>query len=75
MKKTAILVLLSASLAAQAAAYDDVSEHARKTFEIYRTIVEVDTSKTKGNTPRVARYLADELIAAAKAKWDALFKK
>ena len=40
------------------------SEHALKTFEIYRTIIEVDTSKTRGNTPRVARYLADELIAA-----------
>jgi acetylornithine deacetylase/succinyl-diaminopimelate desuccinylase-like protein len=41
-----------------------LSEHAQKTFDIYRTIIEVDTSKTKGNTPRVARYLADELIAA-----------
>ena len=40
------------------------SEHAQKTPEIYRTIVEVDTSKTMGNTPRVARYLADELIEA-----------
>ena len=40
------------------------SEHAQKTLEIYRTIVEVDTSKTMGNTPRVARYLADELIEA-----------
>ncbi len=38
------------------------SEHAQKTLEIYRTIVEVDTSKAMGNTPRVARYLADELI-------------
>jgi acetylornithine deacetylase/succinyl-diaminopimelate desuccinylase-like protein len=43
---------------------DRVSDHARKTFEIFKTIIEVDTSKTKGNTPRVARYLADELIAA-----------
>lgn len=40
------------------------SEHAQKTLEIYRTILEVDTSKTIGNTQRVARYLADELIAA-----------
>ncbi|MFT4873344.1 MAG: carboxypeptidase PM20D1, partial [Congregibacter sp.] len=30
------------------------SEHAQKTLDIYRTIVEVDTSKTKGNTVRVA---------------------
>jgi acetylornithine deacetylase/succinyl-diaminopimelate desuccinylase-like protein len=45
-------------------AQDRSSEHARKTLEIYRTIVEVDTSKLKGNTPKVAQYLADELIAA-----------
>ena len=50
--------------AATSAQLDLPSEHARKTFEIYRTLVEVDTSKTKGNTPKVARYLADELIAA-----------
>jgi acetylornithine deacetylase/succinyl-diaminopimelate desuccinylase-like protein len=40
------------------------SEHAQKTLEIYRSIVEVDTSKNRGNTPKVARYLADELRAA-----------
>jgi len=45
-------------------AHDRSSEHARKTLEIYKTIIEVDTSKRKGNTPKVARYLADELIAA-----------
>jgi hypothetical protein len=32
-------------------------EHAQKTLEIYRTIVEVDTSKHTGNTPRVAGIL------------------
>ncbi|WP_439100519.1 M20/M25/M40 family metallo-hydrolase [Congregibacter sp.] len=46
------------------------SEHAQKTLEIYRTIVEVDTSKTKGNTIRVAEYLAGELIAAGFAEDD-----
>lgn len=46
------------------------SEHAQKTLEIYRTIVEVDTSKTKGNTIKVAQYLADELIEAGFAKDD-----
>lgn len=40
------------------------SEHAQKTLEIYRSIIEVDTSKNRGNTPKVARYLADELLAA-----------
>ena len=38
------------------------SEHARKTYQIFRDLVEVDTSKTKGNTPKVAQNLADELI-------------
>ena len=64
MWKIAILALLLSSVPALADLSGDVSEHARKTFDIYRTIIEVDTSKTKGNTPRVARYLADELIAA-----------
>jgi len=52
-----------ALLATQTVAQGD-DEHARKAFEIYKTIVEVDTSKAQGNTPRVARYLADELMAA-----------
>ncbi len=39
------------------------SPHAAKTLEIYRRIVEVDTSKNRNNTIAVARYLADELIA------------
>lgn len=43
---------------------EPLSEHALKTFEIYKTIVEVDTSRAMGNTPKVARYLADELIGA-----------
>jgi carboxypeptidase PM20D1 len=55
-----------------AAGEDDLlrGEHAQKTLEIYRTIVEVDTSKNTGNTPRVARYLADELLAAGFAEQD-----
>lgn len=47
------------------------SEHAQKTLAIFKTIVEIDTSKTTGgNTPKVARYLADELIAAGFAPDD-----
>lgn len=57
---SALLVLFNP----HAVAAEQVSDHALKTFEIFKTIIEVDTSKTKGNTPRVARYLADELIAA-----------
>ena len=54
-----VLVLATPSALAQIR-----SEHAERTLEIYRTILEVDTSKTKGNTQRVAQYLADELIEA-----------
>lgn len=57
----AALLLPGTSLLAQS---EKLTEHALKTFEIFRTIVEIDTSKTKGNTPRVAQFLADELIAA-----------
>ena len=70
-----LALLLSGVLSvswASAQVSDDVirSEHAQKTLEIYRTIVEVDTSKTKGNTQRVARYLADELIAGGFSEAD-----
>jgi carboxypeptidase PM20D1 len=57
----ALALLLASPLVAQP---EKPSEHALKTFEIFKTIVEVDTSKAMGNTPKVARYLADELIAA-----------
>jgi carboxypeptidase PM20D1 len=65
MKK--IILLLTAVLmpvAGVMAQPDMPSDHARKTFEIFRTIIEVDTSKSMGNTPRVAQFLADELIEA-----------
>lgn len=55
-------LLLGLSVTAVSA--DIPSEHAQKTLEIYRTILEVDTSKTKNNTVRVANYLADELKTA-----------
>ncbi len=59
-----LLILLAAFAAPLMAQEKQLSEHARKTFEIYKTIIEVDTSKAMGNTPKVARFLADELIAA-----------
>ena len=61
--KSAFLFLMFFLLSLNAEG-EEPSKHALKTFEIFKTIIEVDTSKTKGNTPRVARYLADELIAA-----------
>jgi hypothetical protein len=60
--------LVTALLLPAAVAQDRSSEHARKTLEIYRTIIEIDTSKHTGNTPKVAKYLADELIAAGFAR-------
>jgi acetylornithine deacetylase/succinyl-diaminopimelate desuccinylase-like protein len=70
MKRISLLLamVLGTSLAQAQPAV--MSEHASKTLDIYRTIVEVDTSKEQGNTPRVARYLADELIAAGFPKDD-----
>lgn len=57
------LILLLAFAVPLPAQEEQLSEHALKTFEIFKTIIEVDTSKAMGNTPKVARYLADELIA------------
>ena len=59
-----IVAMIAVCLAPVAPAQDRSSEHARKTLEIYRTIIEIDTSKHTGNTPKVAKYLADELLAA-----------
>ena len=64
LMRTLILSLIVVCIAPVSFAQDRSSEHARKTLEIYRAIIEVDTSKLKGNTPKVAQYLADELIAA-----------
>ncbi len=62
--KNLLLILLLAFALPLPAQQEQLSEHALKTFEIFKTIIEVDTSKAMGNTPKVARYLADELIAA-----------
>ena len=62
--KSLLFALFLSFVSPLAAQQEKLSEHALKTFEIFKTIVEVDTSKAMGNTPKVARYLADELIAA-----------
>ena len=46
------------------AAQNESSEHATKTLEIFTHIIGVETSKNLGNVPKVANYLATELIAA-----------
>jgi len=59
-----IVIVFALLVATVAVAQDRSSEHALKTLEIYKTIIEVDTSKTRNNTLKVAEYLAGELIAA-----------
>jgi acetylornithine deacetylase/succinyl-diaminopimelate desuccinylase-like protein len=57
----AVVALLVSSAAA---AQDTDSDHARKTLEIYTHIIGIESSKNLGNVPKVANYLAAELIAA-----------
>lgn len=59
-----IVGLMALLMSTATVAADRSSEHAKKTLEIYKTIIEVDTSKNRGNTLKVAQYLADELLAA-----------
>ena len=59
-----LIATLSLCICSLATAEPIRSHHAARTLEIYRHIVEVDTSKAMGNTVPVARYLASELLAA-----------
>ena len=54
------MLLSSGAIATQ----NTLSEHAQKTLEIYTRIIGVESSKNLGNVPKVAKYLADELLAA-----------
>jgi acetylornithine deacetylase/succinyl-diaminopimelate desuccinylase-like protein len=51
-------------------AQDRSSDHAQKTLEIYEHIIEIESSKNLGNVPGLARFLADQLIAAGFAEDD-----
>lgn len=62
--KNAFVFVSALFLCANAAGQNLNSEHAQKTLEIYKRIIEVETSKNLGNVPEVANYLAGELIAA-----------
>ena len=61
-----IIVLFSFLFSLSAfAEVDRNSDHAKKTLEIFRTIIEIDSSKTTGGgTPIIANYLKGELLAA-----------
>ena len=63
-------LLLAFCIPLVAVAQSANSAHARKTFEIYKRIIEVETAKNLGNVPEVANYLADELIAAGIPRGD-----
>ena len=54
--KPIVSVVIALLFATTGFAQERTSEHAEKALEIYRTIVEVDTSKHRGNTLRVAQY-------------------
>ncbi len=64
MKRTIILLTCSLFCATTFAVQDINSEHAKKTLEIYTRIIAVESSKNLGNVPKIANYLASELIAA-----------
>jgi len=64
MKRVSLSIVIALLFASAVSAQDRDSEHAKKTFEIYKTIIEMETSKNLGNIPAMAQYLADELIGA-----------
>ncbi len=70
MKRIIIALVIILLSPATFAAQDRNSEHARKTLEIYKHIIEIESSKGLGNVPKVANYLASELIAAGFPKED-----
>ena len=65
------LVYLAALIVTPAmAAVDKNSEHATTTFRIYKTIVEMDSSKNSGGATKVANYLASEFSRAGFSEQD-----
>ncbi len=70
MTRTTTILVAALICTSTAMAQEVNSEHARKTLEIYEHIIGVETSKNLGNVPKVAHYLADQLIAAGFPKDD-----
>jgi acetylornithine deacetylase/succinyl-diaminopimelate desuccinylase-like protein len=64
MKRILTIVAALTLTSTAMAEVDRNSEHAKKTYEIYERIINMETSKNLGNVPAMARYLADEMIAA-----------
>jgi acetylornithine deacetylase/succinyl-diaminopimelate desuccinylase-like protein len=61
MKRIKAIIVACLLATGVSAEVDRNSEHAKKTLEIFRHIIEIETSKGLGNVPKVANYLADEL--------------
>lgn len=59
-----LLMLAVTAVTPALSAVDKNSEQAKKTFQIYKTIVEMDSSKTSGGATNVATYLASEFRKA-----------
>lgn len=53
-----------------AAATDRNSAHAKKSLEIYKTLVEIPTVKGRGKVPELAQYLVDEFLKVGFSKKD-----
>ena len=64
MKNFVVLVIAALLYSGAMADEPDLSEHAKKTLEIYTRIIGVESSKNLGNVPEIANYLARELISA-----------
>ena len=70
MNKLVVWCLTALLLSHNAVAVDRDSEHAEKALEIFTRIIPMETSKNLGQVPGMARYLADELLAAGFAEED-----
>ncbi|MBU2879969.1 M20/M25/M40 family metallo-hydrolase [Aliiglaciecola lipolytica] len=63
MKNALVFCILLISTASALANDLKNSEHAKKSLEIYRTIIGIPTVAGKGNVPKMAAYLASEFKA------------
>jgi len=62
--KSFVTLIIAILFHISASASPDTSTHARTALDIYRHIIEIDSSSESGGAPRVAAYLASQLIAA-----------
>ena len=65
--KNLVVAIIALCLAPAVGAQDRSSEHARKTLDIYRTIIAIDTSK-KGATVRVEAPVSAAALKLARRR-------